>query len=396
MRASLVVFGAMTALLGCSGGTDTTPPGAGGSGGAAASSSAATGDGGAGGGTTDCSIGQDPACVVQPDVVAIAVTTPQGKAPTKGDVLRIKLTVQNLGKVAGMVSLTPLLDSKRFTDFTAVALAPMMIDLAAGEQKEITEDVGPFVDDEPNAKHYALGRGAYAISGVRVAAVGSAEALDQEYSGKDFIVAASNVVFNAVVFDQKFLDHQPYQGTAEEFMVETHTRRSELFTPDAPGSSTGKYTKHPGGFDEMMGVRHLYRTFSAFAASDAGGGYCEQAGAYAHTALGLTRDWDIKGEPTNPDHHGFDILSGLTPNLGGGATCGWLGTEVIGLFDFDLSLNRSEIIAVHETGHVFGAPHCDPLQGYVMCSGEKHPHYLADGTFVWHQVSRDAMKNPYD
>jgi hypothetical protein len=39
----------------------------------------------------------------------------------------------------------------------------------------------------------------------------------------------------------------------------------------------------------------------------------------------------VEGKPTNPDHHGFDTLSALTPNLGGGATCGWLGTEVLRL-----------------------------------------------------------------
>lgn len=396
MRASLLVSGALATLLGCSSSPETVPPGTGGSGGGAASSSVASGSGGTGGAPMDCADAQAPGCALAPDVVAIAITNTLGKPPAKGDVLRITLTVHNPGKLGGSAQLTPLLDSKRFTDFTAVPLGAMMVNLAPGEQKDVTLDAGPFLDDAAQNKHFAVGRGAYALSGVRVLSAGAAEVLDQEYGGKDFTIAASNVVFNAVVFDQAFLDHQPYQGTAEEFMIETHTRRSELFTPDAPGSSTGTYVKHPGGFDEMMGVHHLYRTFPAFAASDQKGGFCEQAGAYAHTVLGLTRDWDIKGVPTNPDHHGFDILSGLTPNLGGGATCGWLGTEVIGLFDFDLSLNRSEIIAVHETGHIFGAPHCDPLQGYVMCSGEKHPHYQADGTFVWHQVSRDAMKNSYD
>ena len=91
-----------------------------------------------------------------------------------------------------------------------------------------------------------------------------------------------------------------------------------------------------------------------------------------------------------------DLLVGLTPAMGGGATCGWLGTQVSGLFDFDLSLKRSQIIVVHEMGHIFGAPHCDPLQGYVMCAGEKHPHYIQRGVFVWHQESVDAMKNPYN
>ncbi|XXX82467.1 hypothetical protein WMF30_27310 [Sorangium sp. So ce134] len=49
--------------------------------------------------------------------------------------------------------------------------------------------------------------------------------------------------------------------------------------------------------------------------------------------LGLTRDWDIdelNGNITDPDHHGLDILIGLTPEHGGGAACGWLGVQVSG------------------------------------------------------------------
>ncbi|MGK3985857.1 hypothetical protein WME99_22610 [Sorangium sp. So ce136] len=49
-----------------------------------------------------------------------------------------------------------------------------------------------------------------------------------------------------------------------------------------------------------------------------------------------------------------------------------------------------------ETGHLFGAPHCDPLQGYVICGGEHHPHYISDGLFVWHRDSFDMMQSLWD
>jgi hypothetical protein len=148
-----------------------------------------------------------------------------------------------------------------------------------------------------------------------------------------------------------------------------------------------------------MGIEQHFLVLDGLAASEAAGGFCEQVAAHARTALGLTRDWDIdENQPahTDVDHHGFDLLIGLTPEMGGGAACGWLGVQVSGVFGFDLSLERSQIIVVHETGHLFGAPHCDPLQGYVMCAGERHDHYQNGGVFVWHEVSRDAMSNRWE
>jgi hypothetical protein len=202
-------------------------------------------------------------------------------------------------------------------------------------------------------------------------------------------------VFTATVYDQSYFDQIGWTGTPEEYLVQSFTRPGEVFTPDFPMSSEGTYQAFPGGFDEMMGIRQLFHVAPGLAATQRAGGFCEQIGASAKTAFGLTRDWDNNEELgwTDPDHHGFDILVGLTPAMGGGAACGWLQVQVSSLFDFDLSLDRSQIIVVHEQGHLFGAPHCDPLQGYVMCSGEKHEHYLAGGTFVWHAESRAVMNN---
>lgn len=346
--------------------------------------------------TLDCA-SYSQCCLSQAIVVlAVTVKNTEGLLPRKGDALEITLRVQNNADRSGVVLATPRLRSKRFNDFIEVPLATVEVAIRARETKEITVEGGPFIEDADRGKQYAIGLGGYAVSSVRLECPGSQTVTQVNFTGKDFVVAASEVVFTVVVYDQRYLTKIRYTGGAEQYMVQAFTRLTEVFTPDAPGSSTGAYESFPGGFDEMMRIRQMFRVFPGFPASSAAGGFCEQANAYARRVLGLTRDWDIGSQATDPDHHGFDILVGLTQEFGGGATCGWLGTQVSGLFDFDLSLNRSQIIVVHEMGHIFGSPHCDPLQGYVMCAGEKHPHYVQRGIFVWHQVSRDVMANPYD
>lgn len=338
-----------------------------------------------------------PCCIAESvAVVSVAASNTDGTAPIKGDALRLRLTLRNDAGHSGFVTVTPRIRSKRFTDFTEVPLGSLEVHLAAGEVKQVTVEGGPFLEDTARGKRYALGRGGYSVSSVRLTCASGVAATRLAFAGRDFNVGASNTVFTVVVYDQQYLNKIRYVAGPERYMEQAFTRLCEVFTPDAPGSTTGAYQSFPGGFDQMMDIQQLFRCFPGFAASSAAGGFCEQADAYARRVLGLTRDWDIGSAPTDPDHHGFDILVGLTQNFGGGATCGWLGTQVSGLFDFDLSLNRSQIIVVHEMGHIFGSPHCDPLQGYVMCAGEKHPHYVQRGIFVWHKVSRDAMQNVYD
>jgi hypothetical protein len=329
-------------------------------------------------------------------VVSVLVKNTDNLPPPKGDALRITLRLQNNANRSGLVTATPRLRSKRFHDFNEVPFASTDVALGAGETRDVTVERGPFLEDTDRKKQYAIGRGGYAVSSVRLECPGGPAATQVNFTGKDFIVGPSETVFTAVVYDPRYFAKIRYTAGAEKYMVQAFTRPCEVFTPNAPGSSTGTYESFPGGFDEMMRIRQIFRVFPGFPATSSAGGFCEQADAYARKVLGLTRDWDIGSQATDPDHHGFDILVGLTQEFGGGATCGWLGTQISGLFDFDLSLKRSQIIAVHEMGHIFGAPHCDPLQGYVMCAGEKHAHYVQQGIFVWHKESLDAMANPYD
>ncbi|HSC85939.1 MAG TPA: hypothetical protein VLC09_01660, partial [Polyangiaceae bacterium] len=128
--------------------------------------------------------------------------------------------------------------------------------------------------------------------------------------------------------------------------------------------------------------------------------WCEDAAAYAQSSLGMAATWGSANQATQTDRHGFDYAMALHGGFGGGVACGWLDVQVSGLIGNDL--DRQQIVAVHETAHIFGAPHCDdvgngsggPLQGYVMCSGEKHADY--PGYFVFHSTSRTAMSSKWD
>jgi hypothetical protein len=323
------------------------------------------------------------------DVIAVAATAAAGGAATKGRPLRVTVSVRNDGDGAGTVRVTPLVTSERFTDFTDVPLGTVEITVAAGATVDAPVTGGPFLVAGAG-EHVALGRGDYTIPAVRVELDSGAVTPDTTFTGRDFAIAASNAVFDLVLYDPAYFEDIGWTGTPAAYVMDAYTRASELYT------SSGTYRAFAGGFDEMMDVEHHVLALPGLVASDAAGGFCEQVTAQARTLAGLARDWDVDENQavwTNADHHGFDMLMGLTPAMGGGAACGWLGVQVSGLFSFDLSLNRSQIILVHETGHIFGAPHCDPMQGYVMCAGEQHDHYRTGGIFVWHQVSRDVMSN---
>jgi hypothetical protein len=337
-------------------------------------------------------------CAAQADVLSAQITNTQGKAPVKGDTLRMNFSVRNNGK-DGFVVLAPIVSSLRFTDFSSVPFGSVTVSMKAGETKNITVDAGPFIDDPNSGKTYATGRGNYRIEGVRLTnPTTNISSIDTNFGNRDFTVGPSNAVLTAVVYDADYFRKIGYTQSPETYATEVATRPSEVFSPNTTNSSVGSYQSFASGFDQMMGVQHKFRTIPGFTSfNQSQGQFCEQTTAYGGKALGLAGTWTTNGKvQTAVNNHGFDYLIGEVPASIGGVTCGWLGVQVSGIFDYDKSLNRSQIIVVHEDGHIFNSPHCDPLQGYVMCSGEKHPHYQQNGIFVWHKISRDVMKNPFD
>lgn len=331
-------------------------------------------------------------CEIEADVTAVNITNPQNQAPQKGDDLKITLTVKNTTNNQGIVQLTPHLTSTRFTDYSDVTLPSVDVTLNALEQKQIVVNVGRFILDLNTQKRFATGRGGYTINRIEVVDSAGDSVNDTTYNGKSFNIAASNAVLTAVVYDQRYLDKINYTQGADAYLKSVFTRPGELYTP-----GNNNYQYFANGFDQMMNVRHMFDTTAGFVASPGSGlGFCEQGVADITEKLGLAKDWGGGRVYTDVDHHGFDYAIAMTPELSGGVACGWINIQISGLFNFDLSMERSQILAVHETGHLFGAPHCDPIQGYVMCSGEKNDHYKQNDIYVWHEVSRNAMTNRFD
>lgn len=334
------------------------------------------------------------------DVLSATVTGPTGAAPRKGDALSVALRLRNAGARAGRVRLTVLIDSARFSDFVDVPLGSVEVTVGRGES-EVTVSGGPFLSDATQHKEYALGRGSYTLS-VRVEREGEAPMLDERLAGAAFTLAASDAVFGVVVYDRRYFDEMwGFTGTPHEYLDRVYSRPSRVFTPSnrADPDGAGAFQDFPRGFDQMLGVRQLFRIFPGFPGEHVTAqGWCEDVGAYAAQVLGLPTGWT--GAGTDPAHHGFDFALGLTPDMGGGAYCSWLDVEVSGFIGRDA--DRQAIVLAHETGHLFGAPHCDELgdgeggllQGYVMCAGERHASYPE--YFVWHATSRAAMYNHWD
>jgi hypothetical protein len=332
----------------------------------------------------------------QLDVISASVTGPSGAAPVKGDELTVTLTVRNEGTQGTDAVLTVRIDSLRFDRFVDVPLGTSSPALVCPGEATVTLRGGPFLSDDADAQHFALGTGDYAISSVEVEHDGQA-ASDEELEGRDFSLATSNALLVPLLYHQGYFDEiqgGPWESP-EAYATEAFTRFSEVFTPttgdpDGPGD----YVAYPGGYDEMMGVRHLFRSFPGYDGTfDSGENWLYGAMDYASQVLGLPQRWG--GGGTRDDQHGFDYVIALTSRMGGGIAWYPFDIQVSGFINRDV--DRQQVILVHESAHVFGSPHCDDvgngsggsLQGYVMCSGEKHDRY--PGSFVYHRTSRDTM-----
>jgi len=352
------------------------------------------------GGPAACPLGAEAAML---DVEAVAVTNEAGGPPGKGDAVTVRLRVRNAGAAGAKVSFTPLLSSARFSDFEAVPLGTTTATVCPGNEASFVDVTGgPFLSDPAAGKHYALGSGDYTVAAVTLAATDAAGSMDRDFTGGRFTVETSNALLVPVFYDpQYFARIEGFRGTPAEYMTQAFTRPGEIFTPasSADPDGEGTYRTFARGFDQMMGVRHHFRLFEGFARrADDLAGWCESAAVHARETLGMPTAWT--GSGTRRDRHGFDYLIALTPNMGGGVACGWLDVQLSSFINRDL--DRQQIIAVHESAHLFGSPHCDDvgngsggnLQSYVMCAGEKHAHYPQ--TFVWHSTSIAQMKSRWD
>lgn len=333
-----------------------------------------------------CTSKEDETSAAKFDITELSISNSSGEIPKKGEALKIRITIKNTGGTSGKAILVPLVSSSRFSDFKNIKLKEVEHNIEAGKTEIITIEVGPFIYDESANKHFALGRGEYYISSILVN--GESE---NEFSGKIFNIQSSNALFVPVMVDPEYLKKIDWNDGIDSYLKMAFTRKVELY------DNNGNYTEFSNGLDEMMDINHIFYPIETQNVSEhpQEGGTCEKAIALAKEKLGLINDW--KGPVgTQTENHGFDYLMVLSSDSFGGVTCGWINVQISGVFDYDLSVNRSQIILIHESSHIFGSPHCDPLQGYVMCSGEKHRKYLNEGIYVYNIDSKNQMSNRFD
>lgn len=337
-----------------------------------------------------------------PQITSISVTAPGGAAPVKGEPLVFTIALTNAGTGVGPVTVVPRIDSDRFSDYVSVPAGSEEATLCA-DGAEVVIEAGPFLDHDTLDKHYAVGSGDYTISSVEITS-GGTKTPYTDLGDTSFSVTTSGALLVPVIYEQKYFDELTglTTNTPEEFLVQSFTRSAQLFTPNslADADGAGAFQDFPGGFDEMMGVDHHFRSFPGFPGESVSEeGWCEDGMYYGEQVLGLASPWG-SGHGTQTHRHGFDYLIALHSGLGGGVACWWLDVQISSWINRDV--DRQQVIAVHESGHIFGAPHCDDigngdggsLQGYVMCSGEKHPNY--PGNFVFHSESRLDMASVWN
>jgi hypothetical protein len=336
---------------------------------------------------TTISVDELPPDVFSPALTGVSVSNPAGQAPKKGDALVVKVTYENKGGRDGEIKITPRLSSKRFSDYSNISLGTQTLKLT-GNTKDIsaTFNVGLFFEDKEKNKKYALGRGAYKID------------LDVEGATKTklsdvvtFEVAKSNAVIVLVMYDPKYFQIGAQRAGANPaaWVNEAQSRKASVYYP-----GTNSVKVFNGGFAQMMGIKEVYQAFGNLTFRDSGGPttpYFAMAEEAAKAALGLQQNWISICQGTCNEHHGFDYMIALNPIFMGGVALS--SGQISGGFSYDQSKNRSQMVISHESGHVYGAPHCDPLQGFMMCSGEKAASYKQSGDFLWHEDSVKAM-NP--
>ncbi|HSC89164.1 MAG TPA: hypothetical protein VLC09_17905, partial [Polyangiaceae bacterium] len=198
-------------------------------------------------------------------VTGVAVSNTSGAAPAKGDRLRLRFSVTASGTGGRVVRLQPHLTSLRFSDYVDVPLGQVEATLCAGTS-QLELEVGPFLDDEAQGKHFAIGSGDYVLSRVDVTAGDEASSVE-ELPGSEFSVATSGALLVPVLYEDSYLGS--IQGlttsTVEEYLSQAFTRPTRVFTPSsADPDGAGANVDYANGFDEMMGTTHHFRPFSGF------------------------------------------------------------------------------------------------------------------------------------
>ena len=327
-----------------------------------------------------------------------STTDINGGTYEKGDdgLLTLNLASLSLKKPVPM-KVKAYLSSSSFDDFSDVSLPEAYFTLDGCTAPEIKINIPSLLQNFSNGTKYAVNRGDYSVR-IEVQTL-DGENIPLDESTFNFSVQPSSVIFPVIIFDDDYLQEQSYPLSGSQYASEVFTRPVALYH-----SSSNTYSDYTGGFDEMLNVRHQPHAFPGYSSpNNSGQGQCEYAADEISRIVGLPNGWRwgldpnsnaFLGTKTSRYHHGFDTAIVMDSNWGGGVACGWINIQVSGFIG--LERDRNQVVMLHETGHIMGAPHCDPESGYVMCSAEVHARYQQEGVFVWHESSRLVLSDRFN
>jgi len=335
-------------------------------------------------GSPDQEVPQVPSGSFLPSITAITVTNSKGDAPRKGDALKITFSLKNDSPSAGEVTVFSNLSGLRFTDFNNVPLTDVKVKLEANSSHDVTFEVPVFLEDTAKKSRFALGRGNYELK----TKLSYGSEVKASPKSTNFEIAEGKGVFALAMYDEKYFEVGDAKGAdPEAWLKETFTRKGSIFYPES-----GTKQIFAGGFDEMMGIEHHIKAVGGLDSRNTKGvDIFDNPEAFATEYLNLNQKW-AHGSGPSTNKHGYDYFIALDKDSFGGVTFGTAQVTGAGISG-DFSKDRMQMLIVHESGHVFGSPHCDPIQGFIMCSGEKNKAYKADGEYIWHEDSFKKMKN---
>ena len=201
------------------------------------------------------------------DVTAVTITNADGQSAKKGEEINLKITVKNTGNSTGTAVIRPQISSSRFADYSKVALDSVTKSIAAGETAEVNLKAGPFIFDEEQGKHFALGRGEYYVNAISIN-----NTSDTQFEGAVFNIGPSNAVLVPVIFDPAYLGKVNTTMGIQSYLTTAFTRKVELYDNE-------EYTAYPGGMDEMMDMHQIFYPIATTNPTQdpAEGGLCEKA-----------------------------------------------------------------------------------------------------------------------
>ncbi len=312
---------------------------------------------------------------------SVSVLNSKGISPVKGEDVSINLTLKNGESSGSTVTLSPLLTSKRFSDYDNIRLTSQKLVIPPGKSQQLSILLKALFQEEGTKKEYALGLGRYELRFEMEQTIDSKKVVTT-IDGSEFEIGPSPTFLTAVFYSSDTFKVNGFSSDAMEWIKSAFGQKSEIFTPSAPGSTQGTYKLVLGNYEDMAGVKYIAKSFPGFLLNkgdDVGKGVAD----FGAETLGLPKP--MSSDYANQDMHGYEIIIAHTPALEGATVNG--NVLALGYTKDSFPANFTMAITA-----LSGIGYDTPPLGFMMHAPEQNEHF-STGYFVWHSTTVDLLKS---